>query len=321
MARIVVVDSDFEDSDFEERMAREAGVEIACFDSRSSEDIVRNAADADGIVTSYGAFPRAVFEALPNLRVVSRTGVGYDDIDVEAATDLGVAVCNVPGYGPEVVSDHAIALALCVLRRLNEIDSDLRSGVWDHARRRPLGQVHGRTFGVVGMGEIGRATARKAAGLGFRVVCWSRSLPVGRRTPEGYDILELDDLLRRADVVSLHTALTSETRHLLDARRLALMKDDAVVVNTARGGVVDTRALAAALGAGKLWGAGLDVYEGEPVDFGHPLLKAPHTVLTSHAAYWSAESGVELRTRTMQNALDVVQGRRPADCLNPEVLG
>ncbi len=321
MAKIVVVDSDFESSDFEERLAREAGVDIACFDSRAVEDVIRNAGDADGVITSYGSFPREVFEELPRLRVVSRTGVGYDDIDVEAATEHGVAVCTVPGYGTEVVSDHAVALALCVLRRLNEIDADMRAGVWDYARRRPLGQVHGRVFGVVGMGEIGRATARKAAGLGFRVVCWSRSLPAGRRTPEGYDILELEELLQCADVVSLHTALSPETHHLLDARRLALMKRDAVVVNTARGAVVDTAALARALEAGKLWGAGLDVYEEEPIGPDHPLMRAPHTVLTSHAAYWSEESGIELRTRTMRNAVDVVQGRRPADCLNPQVLG
>ena len=321
MAKIVMVDSDFEDSALEERMACEAGIDIVCFDSCDAGELVRNAAGADGVITSYGAFPRAVFEALPGLRVVSRTGVGYDDIDVGAATDHGVAVCTVPGYGTEVVSDHAIALALCVLRRLNEVDADMRAGVWDYARRRPLGQTHGRTFGVVGMGDIGRATARKAAGLGFRVVCWSRSLPAGRRTPEGYDVLGLDELLRCADVVSLHTALAPETFHLLDERRLGLMKPDAVLVNTARGAVVDTRALARALEEGRLWGAGIDVYEGEPVDFGHPIMRAPHTVLTSHAAYWSEESGVELRTRTMRNAIDVLQGRRPADCLNPEVLG
>lgn len=161
MPKIVVVDNDFENSDFEERMAREAGVDIAVFHERDADAVIRNAVDADGIVTSYAHFPRRVFEALaPRLKVVSRTGVGYDSIDLEAATEYGVAICTAPGYGTEVVSDHAIALALCVLRRMNEIDADMRAGKWDYACRRPLGQVHGRTFGVVGMGEIGRATAR-----------------------------------------------------------------------------------------------------------------------------------------------------------------
>ena len=322
MPKIAIVDSDFQDNDFERELAAKAGVELYVAEDRdrSPEGIIRNAEGADGAYTSYGNFTREVFEALPNLKVVSRTGVGYDTIDIEAATEHGVAVCTAPGYGTEVVSDQAITLALCVLRRVNEIDADMRNDIWDYARRRPLGQVRGRTFGVVGMGEIGRACARKANGLGFKVVCWSRSLVPGRRTPEGYDILSLDELLATSDVVSFHTALTPETYHLLDTERIALMKPTAVVVNTSRGPVIDTVALAEALCEGRLWGAGIDVYESEPVDFDHPLLSAPHTVLTSHAAYWSEESGRELRERTMQSAIDVVFGRRPGDCLNPEVF-
>ena len=323
MAKIVAVDTDFEDNAIEEQMAADAGIEFAATSGRDVEAVIRGILEtgADGAITSYSLFPREVFEACPNLKVVSRTGVGYDEIDVEAATDHRCAVCNVPGYGTEVVSDHAITLALSVLRRINELDADMRKGIWDYARTRPLGQCHGRTFGVVGMGEIGRAAAKKAAGLGFDVVCWSRSLNPGRRTPEGYPILPLDELLAKADVVSIHTALTPDTHHLIDARRLALMKDDAVIVNTARGAVIDTVALAETLKAGKLWGAGLDVFEEEqPFDFDHPIMSAPHTVLSAHAAYWSEESGRELRQRTMQAAIDAVSGRVPVDCLNPQVF-
>ena len=320
MPKIVITDLDFEEQEIEKRMIRDAGMEVGVFQSRKAEDIIRNAADADGIITSYGDFPRSVFEALPQLKVVSRTGVGYDSIDLSAATDHGVAVCTHPGYGTEVVSDHAITLAMDVLRRTNELDADMRRGIWNHHARRPLGQAHGRTFGVVGMGEIGRAVARKAAGLGFKVICSSRSLKPERRTPEGYDIYELDLLLELADVVSFHCALTPDTHHLLNEERLRRMKPGAVVVNTSRGPIIDTIALARALEAGKLWGAGLDVFEHEPLDQSHPILLAPHTVLTPHAAYWSEESGEELRTRTAQAVIDILSGRKPADCLNPEVL-
>mgnify|MGYP000712479878 CR=1 FL=1 len=141
--------------------------------------------------------PARGVRGLPEPEAVSRTGVGYDEIDVEAATEYGVAVCNVPGYGTEVVSDHAITLALSVLRRINELDADMRRGVWDYARTRPLGQCRGRVFGVVGMGEIGRAAAKKAAGMGFEVVCWSRSLKPGRRTPEGYPCCAWKSCCRR----------------------------------------------------------------------------------------------------------------------------
>ena len=304
-------------------MARDAGIEFEVTHGRTAQAVIDGLLEtgADAAVMSYAMFPREVFEACSNLKVVSRTGVGYDEIDVEAATEHGVAVCNVPGYGTEVVSDHAITLALSVLRRINELDADMRRGVWDYARTRPLGQCRGRVFGVVGMGEIGRAAAKKAAGMGFEVVCWSRSLKPGRRTPEGYPVLRLEELLQTADVVSLHTALTPETHHLINAERLALMKPDAVLVNTARGAVVDTVALAQALCEDKLWGAGLDVFEQEqPFDFDHPIMKAPHTVLSAHAAYWSEESGRELRERAMQAAIDAVQGRVPVDCLNPCVF-
>ena len=319
--KIVVTDLDFADTSFEREMVEAAGLAFAAFQDRDADAIIRNAADADAIITSYGDFCPRVFEALGGrLRAVSRTGIGYDNVDVASATAHGVGVCVVPGYGTEVVSDHAIALALAVLRRVNELDADMRAGRWGHEPRRPLGQAWGRTFGVIGMGEIGRATARKAAGLGFRVVCASRSLTPGRRTPEGYEALALDDLLAVSDVVSLHTALVPQTRHLLGEARLALMKPGAIVVNTSRGAVVDTVALARALQEGRLWGAGIDVFEQEPLPADHPLLRAPHTVLTPHAAYWSEESGHELRTRATQAAIDAALGRLPADCLNPEAM-
>lgn len=321
MSKVVITDSDFADTSFEKSIARAAGVDFAVFQDRSPEGIIENLADAEGAVMAYGSYTREVFEALPQLKVVSRYGVGFDSIDVKAATDHGVAVCTVPGYGTEVVSDHAITLAMGVLRRVNEVDADMRAGMWNYRAHLPLGQAYGRTFGVVGMGEIGRAVARKANGLGFQVICSSRSLKPGRRTPEGYPIYTLEDLLKTADVVSFHCALTPETHHLLNTERLAMMKPTAVVVNTSRGQVVDTVALAEALSAGKLWGAGIDVFESEPIDFEHPLMKAPHTLLTPHMAYWSEESGRELRTRTMNNAIDVLCGRKPADCLNPEVFG
>ena len=320
MPKIVVTDTDFEDNDIEIEMAKEAGVDLALYNDRSAEAIIRHAQDADGVVTSYGDYSSRVFEALPHLKVVSRTGIGYDNIDVTAATNNNTAVCIVPGYGTEVVSDHALSLALACLRRLNECDADMRAGVWDYTRRRPFGQVYGRAFGVVGMGEIGRAVARKAAGLGFRVICYSRSLVPGRRTPEGYDIYPLENLLKHSDVVSFHTALTPETHHLLNADNIAFMKQDAVVVNTSRGAVIDTQALAQALSEDRLWGAGIDVFEEEPLDWDHPLMKAPHTVLSPHVAYYSEESGEELHRRSIQAALDVVLGRTPQDCLNPEVL-
>ena len=324
MATIVMADFDFDDCDFERKMVEAAGIQFKSFDdarNRTPAEIIEHLRGADGAITSYGRFTAEVFQALPQLKAVSKTGTGVDNIDVTAATADGCAVCNVPAYGTEVVSDHAIALALACLRRINEIDADMRAGIWDFHRRRPLGQAHGRAFGVVGYGNIGRAVARKARGLGFNVVVWDHKGTPGRLTPEDFPYVTLEDLLKTADVVSFHTALVPATHHLLNADNLKLMKDDAIVVNTSRGAVIDNDAVAAALCAGKLWGAGIDVFEHEPVSPDAPIMHAPHTVLTPHCAYWSEESGVELRTRAMQHVIDVLEGRRPEDVVNPEVYG
>ena len=310
MPKIVAVDTDFEDNNLEEAMARDAGIEFEVTHGRTAQAVIDGLLEtgADAVVTSYAMFPHEVFEACPNLKAVSRTGVGYDEIDVEAATEYGVAVCNVPGYGTEVVSDHAITLALSVLRRINELDADMRRGVWDYARTRPLGQCRGRVFGVVGMGEIGRAAAKKAAGMGFEVVCWSRSLKPGRRTPEGYPVLRLEELLQTADVVSLHVPATTETRQLISAEMIARMKPTALLINTARGPVVDNAALVQALNEGTLAGAGIDVFDQEPpLPAGEPLLGARNAVLTPHVAFATDESMLrraEIVFRNLQAYLD-----------------
>ncbi len=323
MPKIVVSDTDLGDTAIEKQMVEAAGIEFAAFgneEDRAPKRLIEHLQDADGAITSYGSYTADVFEALPKLKVVSKTGTGVDNIDVAAATKNGTMVCNVPGYGTEVVSDHAIALAMAVLRRINEMDADMRAGVWDFQRRRPLGQARGRSFGIVGYGHIGRAAARKARGLGFDVMVWDRKGVPGRFTPEDFPYVSLKDLLAQADVVSFHTALTPETHHLLDAKRIATMKPGAVVINTSRGAVVDTDALADALVAGKLWGAGIDVFEEEPVSLDAPICKAPHTVLTPHAAYWSEEAAIELRKRCTQNAINVVLGKKPESCVNAEAL-
>lgn len=322
-ARVAAIDFYLENGDLMRRLFAQAGIEVVEADARQGQDVQAAMRGARGVITSYGDFSARAIEALdPTVKVISRTGVGYDNIDVEAATRRGIAVCYVPGYATEVVSTHAIALALAVLRRIPQADRNVRAGKWSLGYLDPLGQVAGRTFGIVGFGAIGRATARKAAGLGFDVVVWSRSLEQAgaAAAPEGYRCLSLDDLLAASDVVSLHTALVPATRNLIDARRLAIMKPGAVLVNTARGGLVDANALTAVLEEGRLFGAGLDVFPEEPLDPASPLARAPRTVLTPHAAYQSQEAVRELCERSVQAVIDVVQGRAPADCLNPSVL-
>jgi glyoxylate reductase len=243
------------------------------------------------------------------LRVVGNVAVGYDNIDVEAARRLGVAVCNTPGVLDETTADLAFLLVLAATRLASEAERDLRSGAWSGwGINQFLGHdVHGATLGVVGFGRIGRAVARRASGFGMQVLHHTRhptEMP-------GY-VARLDDLLTESDIVSIHVPLSDTTRHLIGARELALLRPHAVVVNTARGPVVDEEALADALHAGTIFAAGLDVYEREPEV--HPrLLTAPRTVLLPHIGSASRATRTQMARVACRGVCDVLAGRRPAN--------
>jgi glyoxylate reductase len=243
----------------------------------------------------------------PKLRVVADVAVGYDNIDVATATDLGIAVCNTPGVLDETTADLAFFLMLAAARRTSDAEADLRQGRWQGFRmNRFLGEdVHGRTLGVVGFGRIGQAVARRAAGFGMQVLHHSRH-------DTGIDgwVADLDDLLRVADIVTLHVPLTPETTGLIDARRLGLMQRTAVLVNTARGPVVHEEALAIALEDGTIFGAGIDVFEREPEV--HPrLLAAPHTVLLPHIGSASEATRRRMAQLACEGVVAVLAGERP----------
>jgi glyoxylate reductase len=241
------------------------------------------------------------------LKVVANVAVGYDNIDVVAATRLGVAVCNTPGVLDETTADAAFLLALAASRLASDAERDLRGGAWDGwGVTQYLGRdVHGATLGLVGFGRIGRAVARRAAGFGMQVLHHTRH---DTGVP-GY-VVTLDDLLERSDIVSLHVPLTDQTRHLVGARELALLGPDGVLVNTARGPVVDEEALAEALHAGTIFGAGLDVYEREPAV--HPrLLDAPRTVLLPHIGSASRATRTHMARVAVAGMCEVLAGRTP----------
>jgi glyoxylate reductase len=246
------------------------------------------------------------------LRVVGNIGVGYDNIDVSAAARLGVAVCNTPGVLDETTADLAFLLLLAASRRATDAETTLRTGEWHGFRVDAFlgNDVYGATLGIVGYGRIGQAMARRAAGFGMTVLHHCRrdtGLP-------GY-VRELDELLSRADAVTLHVPLSEETRHLIDERRLRLMQPHAVLVNTSRGPVVDEPALAAALEQGLIFGAGIDVYEREPEV--HPaLLAAPHAVLLPHIGSATASTRRRMAQLACQGAVAVLAGQQPPNLVS-----
>lgn len=276
---------------------------------------------------------QAMLERLPNCRVVVRAGVGFDNIDLDAAGRMGIAVCNTPDYGTMDVADHAIALTLALLRGVTAYDRRLHEdpvGGWDFAVPATVRRLSTQTFGVVGLGRIGTATALRAKALGMRVLFHDPYRPTGTELALGLErAASLEELLGSADIVSLHTPLTQETRHLISKPAFAAMKPEAVLVNTARGGIVDLLALLDALTSGRLGAAALDVLESEPLGADHPLMQAwrrpgsplrDRLVVTPHAAFYSPSSLADLRRKSALTAAAYLRQGCSRDCINADRL-
>lgn len=320
MMKIVITDCDHGSIDEELAVAANRGIDLELAQCHTEAEVIEAAIGADAIVVQYAPITKDVMAALPTLRAIGRYGVGVDTVDVAAATARKIAVCNVPDYGTEDVSDHAIALAMSLVRGVVQLDHALRQGRTDLNEVKPLNRTVNSVFGVVGLGRIGSATARKAKALGFRVLGSDPNPNAVARLGDLVEVVSLNELLADSDIVSLHVPLDEATTHLINADSLALMKPTAGLVNTCRGGVVDTAALAVALSNGWLKRAGLDVFETEPLPVTSPLVSLPNTVLTPHAAWYSEQSYNELKQRAIGNVADVCDGLRPRDLLNPEVM-
>lgn len=244
---------------------------------------------------------------LKNCRAIIRNGVGFDSVDIAAARARGIAVCNVPDYGTEEVADHAVALTLALCRQLFPLDAEAKQLGW-HIRVTPrLRRLRTLTFGIVGLGRIGTATALRAKALGFRVIFHDPYLPNGADKALAISrVRSLDELLTQSDVVSLHCPLNDETHHLIAERELALMRPDAFIVNTARGAIIKKASVLAALHSGHLAGAGLDVIENEPLRTAEEAA-TPNLIATCHAAFCSVESKIEMRSTSARIALAAVR--------------
>ncbi|WP_395749231.1 C-terminal binding protein [Prosthecobacter sp.] len=253
---------------------------------------------------------------LQNCRAIIRNGVGFDSVDVAAARERGISVCNVPDYGTEEVADHAIALAMALCRQILPLDAEAKQLGWNIRVNPNLRRLSTLTFGIVGLGRIGTATALRAKALGYRVIFYDPYLPNGADKAVGITrVRTLDALLAQTDVLSLHCPLNSETRHLIAERELSLLKPSAFVVNTARGGVIKKTAILAALYENRIAGAGLDVIEDEPLRTEEEAA-TPNLIATCHAAFCSVESKIEMRSTSARIALAAVSGELLENVVN-----
>jgi phosphoglycerate dehydrogenase-like enzyme len=265
-------------------------------------------------IRAYAPFSDAVFRACPALRMISIWGTGTDNIDLVAAARRGVTVCNTPGTNAIAVAEHALALMLSVSRKIPQIDREMRAGAWP---REMLAQLHGKTLGVFGTGAIGSRVAELARALGMTVIAWSARGDADRLNALGVATAAKQDILRRADVVTLHVRLTPATRAFIGSREFALMKPSAILVNTGRGALVDRDALLDALANGRIAGAGLDVFHDEPLKPGDPLLGFPNTVLSPHNAGQTPEVRRDGLLRAVENVERFLAGT-PVNVVGPQ---
>jgi D-3-phosphoglycerate dehydrogenase len=312
---VVITDSNL-GSDADEQVLRAAGATVVRLQATSESELVTGlaAADPDALVVQWAQISGTVLDAAPRCRFVSRLGIGYDMIDVAAATERGVAVANTPDYCVDEVVSHTLAMALWLLRGLGRFDAAVRDAQWSATAPWPLAcRPSAATVGVVGLGRIGSRVARQAAALGFQVLACD---PYAE-APPGVPLLPLDELLRRSDLVTLHTPLTDETRHLMRTETLALMRSGALLVNTCRGGLIDEAALVKALNEQQISGAALDVFEHEPLPAASPLRTAANVLLSPHAAWYSRASLAQLPVQAAQQVVDFLAGRPVSSIVNP----
>lgn len=292
---------------------------------KSEDDIIREAGDADAVVVGANEpYTRKVIAALTKCKVISRQGIGYNNIDTMAATEEGIPVAYVPDASVAEVSDHAMALIMCFSRKLLTINQAAKEGAWQLGRGlgafvRPLYRLNEQTLGLVGLGRIGKVISQKAKAFGLRIIVYDPYVPEAVARELGVELVGLGRLLSESDYISLHAPLTEETRHLFKLEQFRKMKPSAYIINTSRGGLVDESALITALSEGYISGAALDVMDPEPPRPDNPLLKMENTIITAHSAFYSESSAEELKRYAIEAVLDALTGKWPAKLANPEV--
>jgi D-3-phosphoglycerate dehydrogenase len=324
---VVIANSEFPDGNLEQEILGKIGATVKKFQAHNAKELQRITRSAHGILCTYDApFTKEVISNFENASVIVVSAVGYDNIDVKAATEKGVVVCNVPDYMTFEVAEHTIALILALIRRIPLADRFVRAGEWpaygplSWARLRPLSHLDGKVAGIVGFGRIGRQVAERLQAFRMRLIAYDPYVSKSDAAERGVELVSLHTLMKESDVIAVNALLSEETRHLIGDRELRLMKQTAVIVNTSRGKIIDQTALVQTLVDQRIAGAGLDVLEREPPDANDPLLKLENVILTPHVASTSEKSYSELRRMAAEEVGRVLLGERPRHPVNPEAL-
>lgn len=318
--KVLVTDYVWPNTEPERAVLAKINAELIEAPDTSEETLASMATDVDAILTCFALVTEKVIRAAKNCVVIGRYGVGFDNIVVDVATELGIAVTYVPDYCVEEVSDHTLGLALAWNRRIPLFDNSVKNAGWGSvALNMPILRLRGKKMGVVGYGRIGRMVAQKAQALGFDVLACDPYITAESVAP-GVSLVDLETLLRESDFVSVHTPMAPETENLIGAKELALMKPTSFLINCARGPLIDEEALYDALSNHRIGGAGLDVLVDAHPSPDHKLLKLDNIIVTPHVAFFSQEAVLELEERAAGEVVSVLQGEMPDNLVNPDVL-
>lgn len=322
MSRVFQVDDTHLLVPYDYEVARLAKVGISLEEGlcETAEDVIERGSDADVLWLAWKPhLNRDILARLPKLRLVARWGIGFEQIDLDAATELGIAVANAPTYGTEDVAEHTLALLLALERRLVSFDADMRSGGWKAPAAGSIRRIRDRTVGLLGVGRIGAAFARRANGIGLQVIGHDAYRTREDFASIGVEPVSIDELTARSDYISVHVPHTAETNGMVDARFLGNMRQSAYLINTSRGKVVNEPDLIDALRTGSIAGAGLDVFETEPLSEDSPLRTLPNVILTPHYAGYSTEAWADLREEMCRTTIDFLTTGWAQTIVNPAV--
>ncbi len=314
MYKVLITDYGFPNVDPESEVFSQAGIELVTAQCKTEDEVIAAAAGCDALLVQWAPVRDRVATALTDCKLVVRYGIGVDNLDIPALKANGKAVAYVPDYCIDEVADHALAMALSLARQLPQTHARTIGGTWKITPPSTMPAFRRMIFATMGYGRIARSILDRARPFGFTLAAYDPFVSPDVMLQDGVQALDLDALFEQSDILSLHAPLTTETKHIVNAERLFSMKKSAIVVNTARGSLIDTMALAQALTEGMIGGAGIDVYEKEPLEDDHPLRTAPNTILTSHTAWYSEESVPELQR---SGALEVVRGLTGQPLRNP----
>ena len=318
--KVLVTDYVWETLEPEKAILNQIGADLIVAEDESEATFVKYAPKVDAILTTWAKVSTTVIEAATRCQIIGRYGIGLDNIDVETATQLGIAVTNVPTYCLEEVSDHTMALLLGLARKIPRLDQVVKNRGWDRNIGPQVFRLRGQRLGLIGFGKIAQLIAPKAKGFSLEIVAYTPRLTDEVATQHGVQRVDLDQLITTSDFISLNCPLTPETHHLINADRLQAMKPTAYLINTARGDIIDNDALYTALTEGWIAGAGLDVLPDEPPSPDFNLLGLDNAIITPHSAFWSEESIYDLQVTAAKEVTRVLSAEMPHFLMNPEVL-